>query len=102
MIAGTLLGGSELVLSVKARLDYEPLFSILDGLRPDAERRYWIERLEAQGDYWVVHLNVVDNLAQPAGAARPDRMACRPASRSRLNLPFACLVSPSIEYTTAV
>jgi hypothetical protein len=26
------------------RLNYEPLFSILDGLRPDSERRYWIER----------------------------------------------------------
>ncbi len=24
--------------------DYEPLFSILDGLRRDSERRYWIER----------------------------------------------------------
>jgi hypothetical protein len=50
MIAGTLLGGSELVLSVKARLDYEPLFSILDGLRSDEERRYWIECLQAQED----------------------------------------------------
>jgi DNA invertase Pin-like site-specific DNA recombinase len=38
------------VLWVKVRPDYEPLFSILDGLRPDAERRYWIECLEAQED----------------------------------------------------
>jgi hypothetical protein len=36
------------VLWVKARLDYEPLFSILDGLRQDAGRRFWIECLEAQ------------------------------------------------------
>ena len=28
----------------KIRPDYEPLFSILDGLRRDSERRYWIER----------------------------------------------------------
>jgi hypothetical protein len=49
-IAGTLLGESELVLSVKARPYYEPLFSILDGLRPDGERRYWIECLEAHED----------------------------------------------------
>jgi hypothetical protein len=33
---------------VKARPDYEPLFSILDGLRQDAGRRFWIERLDAQ------------------------------------------------------
>ena len=38
------------VLRVKARPDYEPLFSILDGLRHDADRRFWIERLEAQED----------------------------------------------------
>jgi hypothetical protein len=31
------------VLWVKARPDYEPLFSILDGLRLDADRRFWIE-----------------------------------------------------------
>ena len=35
------------VLWVKARPDYEPLFSILDGMRHDADRRFWIERLEA-------------------------------------------------------
>lgn len=35
---------------VKARPDYEPLFIILDGLRPDAERRYWRECCEAQGN----------------------------------------------------
>jgi len=38
------------VFWVKARPDYEPLFSILDGPRPDAERRSWIECLEAQED----------------------------------------------------
>jgi hypothetical protein len=32
------------VLWERARPDYEPLFSILDGLRRDSERRYWIER----------------------------------------------------------
>lgn len=38
------------VLWVKARPDYEPLFSILDGLRTDGERRYWVERREAEGN----------------------------------------------------
>jgi hypothetical protein len=28
---------------VKPRPDYEPLFSILDGMRQDAVRRFWIE-----------------------------------------------------------
>jgi hypothetical protein len=32
------------VLWVRARPDYEPLFSILDGLCLDSERRYWIKR----------------------------------------------------------
>lgn len=36
------------ILWVKARPDYEPLFSILDGMGHDADRRFWIERLEAQ------------------------------------------------------
>ncbi len=38
------------MLWVKARPDYEPLFSILDGLRLDCERRYWIERREVEGN----------------------------------------------------
>jgi hypothetical protein len=31
--------------------DYEPLSSILDGLRHDTKTRLWIEPLEAQEDY---------------------------------------------------
>ena len=31
------------MLWVKALPDYEPLFSILDGLRYDADRGFWIE-----------------------------------------------------------
>ena len=38
------------VLWVKARPDYEPLFSILDGMRQDADRRFWIEQMELQED----------------------------------------------------
>ena len=41
---------SKRALWVKARPDYEPLFSILDGLRQDADRRFWIERVEARED----------------------------------------------------
>ena len=43
-----LLPTSKRDLWVKARPDYELLFSILDGLRQDSNRRFWIERLEAQ------------------------------------------------------
>ena len=35
---------------VKARLDYEPLFSILVGLHQDAGRHFWLEHLEAHED----------------------------------------------------
>jgi hypothetical protein len=38
------------VLRVKARPDYEPLFSILDDLRLDSERRYWIEHRDMEGN----------------------------------------------------
>jgi hypothetical protein len=37
-------------LWLTVRPGYEPLFSILDGLRPDSERRYWIERREVEGN----------------------------------------------------
>jgi hypothetical protein len=43
-----LLPTSKRALWIKARSDYEPLFSILDGMGQDAARRFWIERLEAQ------------------------------------------------------
>ena len=35
---------------VKAHPDYEPLFSILDGLRLDSGRRYWIEHKVVGGN----------------------------------------------------
>ena len=38
------------ILWVKARQDYEPLFSILDSLHLDSERRYWIEHRETEGN----------------------------------------------------
>ena len=38
------------ILWLKARPDYEPLFSILDGMRQDTDRRFWIEPLEASND----------------------------------------------------
>jgi hypothetical protein len=36
------------VLWVRARPDYEPLFSILDGLRADNGRRYWVSELSIE------------------------------------------------------
>lgn len=52
------------VLWVKARPDYEPLFSILDGLRLDGERRYWIEHKETEGNIRGIE---VDNGQMSAG-----------------------------------
>jgi len=36
---------------VKTRPDYEPLFSILNGVRQDDDRRFWLERSEAQENH---------------------------------------------------
>jgi len=38
------------VLRVKALPDYEPLFSVLDGMLQDANRRFWIERMGVSDD----------------------------------------------------
>jgi len=38
------------IVWLKVRPDYEPLFSILDGMRLDSERRYWIENKETEGN----------------------------------------------------
>jgi hypothetical protein len=46
------------ILWVKARPDYESLFSILDGLRLDSERRYWIERSEAEGNICDIGVDI--------------------------------------------
>ena len=48
------------VLWVKARPDYEPLFSILDGMCHDADRRFWIEQLEASKD----NCDIKDDMGQ--------------------------------------
>jgi hypothetical protein len=45
------------ILWVKARPDYEPLFSILSGLRLDGERRYWIEPGETEGNICGVEVD---------------------------------------------
>ena len=45
------------ILWVKARPDYEPLFSILDGLRLDSERRFWIERRVAEEDLYDIEVD---------------------------------------------
>ena len=45
------------ILLVKARSDYELLFSILDELRLDGERRYWIERREAEENICSAEVN---------------------------------------------
>jgi len=45
------------MLWVKARPDDEPLFLILDGLRLDSERRYWIERRETEGNICDIEID---------------------------------------------
>ena len=46
----TYLQGGHPYGCTKTQQGLEPLFSILDGVRLDSERRYWIERLEASED----------------------------------------------------
>ena len=46
------------ILWVRARPDYEPLFSILDGLRLDSKRRYWIERKETEGNISDIQVDI--------------------------------------------
>jgi hypothetical protein len=38
------------IVCVKVNPDYEIPFRLMDGLRPDAWRRYWIREQEAEGD----------------------------------------------------
>jgi hypothetical protein len=38
------------LLRVKTRPDYESLFSILEGMRQNPDRQFWIEQLEASED----------------------------------------------------
>ena len=52
------------VLWLKARSDYEPLFSILDGLRLDTDRRYWIDHRDTEGNTCDIE---VDNGQMSAG-----------------------------------
>ncbi len=42
---------------VEASLDYEPLFSILDGPRLDGEWCYWVEHREAVGNICGAEVN---------------------------------------------
>jgi hypothetical protein len=46
------------ILWVKARPDYEPMFSIQDGLRLDNKRRYWIERKETERNISDIQVDV--------------------------------------------
>ena len=52
------------VLWLKARPDYEPLFSILDVLCLDGERRYWIDHRDTEGNICDIE---VDNGQMSAG-----------------------------------
>jgi hypothetical protein len=52
------------VLWVKARPDYEPLFSILDAMRHDADKRFWIDRMEAREENYDI---VVDTRQASVG-----------------------------------
>ncbi len=42
--------GTKRIMWVKVSPDYEILFRLMDRLRPDAERRYWIENKSAEGN----------------------------------------------------
>jgi hypothetical protein len=42
--------GTKRIVWVKVNPDYEILFRLMDGLRPDARRRYWIREHGAEVD----------------------------------------------------
>ena len=42
--------GTKRILWVKVNPDYEILFRLMDGLQPDAMRRYWIREHSAEVD----------------------------------------------------
>ena len=42
--------GTKRIVWVKVNPDYEILFRLMDGLRPDAGRRYWIRERGAEAD----------------------------------------------------
>jgi hypothetical protein len=42
------------LLWVKARPDYEPLFSIMDGMGQDADKRFWVGQLEASEEKYDI------------------------------------------------
>ena len=42
--------GTKRIVWVKVNPDYEILFRLMDGLRPDTERRYWIREHSAEVD----------------------------------------------------
>jgi hypothetical protein len=46
------------IVWLKVRPDYEPLFSILDDLRLDSERRYWIEHRDTEGNISDVEVDL--------------------------------------------
>jgi hypothetical protein len=49
---------------VKAQPDYDPLFSTLDGMRQDADRRFWIESFVTPEDNCDIE---VDNEQMSSG-----------------------------------
>jgi len=42
------------VFWVKARPDYEPRFTILDGLDQDADKRFWVGQLEVSEEKYDI------------------------------------------------
>jgi len=42
--------GTKKIIWVKVSPDFEILFRLMDGLRPDTGRRYWIEHIEPKED----------------------------------------------------
>jgi hypothetical protein len=42
--------GTKRIVWVKVNPDYEFLFRLMDGLQPDAGRRYWIREYSAEAD----------------------------------------------------
>ena len=54
--------GTKCIVWVKVNPDYEILFRLMDRLRPDTERRYWIRAQGAEGNI----VDIGEDLAQIA------------------------------------
>jgi hypothetical protein len=82
--------GSKRIVWVKVNPDYEILFRLMDGLRPDAGRRYWIKEYSAEGD--------IGDMGEELGQMATEVKIAFPVSHNELRIDAArrCKTTPLI------